>query len=187
LEVRKITLLNETATERQTKVRLEQILLKYQSKLSNWIFREEIFIQDEGYSHSHPDLTFTSNQLLSRDDNEILSIFVHENLHCFFDLRADAYRSVMNEVRQRYPKVPVARVNGVHVGAHDEESSYIHIVVCFLEHFALRNIIGRSQADQTLAKHDYYTGIYEIVRNDFEYLKGVIIEKYDLNPLTLRR
>ena len=181
----KITLLNGTETEKQTRTRLEAIIQRYEKQLSKWTFKDEFVIQDEGFSNSHPVLTFASNQLLPRDDNEVLSIFIHENLHCFFDLRLDAFHQVMDEIRSKYPEVPVGRVNGVHLGAHDKESRYNHLVVCFLEHFPLVGIIGKCFAEETLARHDYYKWIYQTVLSDYDDMKAIILDKYDLNPLTL--
>jgi hypothetical protein len=63
---------------------LDRLLHKYD--LSEWIYTKEIAIDDDAIPHSDPVLTLHTRHL--KDDDLLLSTFVHEQMHRFLALRA---------------------------------------------------------------------------------------------------
>ena len=166
-----------TESERQIRERLLSLLGKHK-ELEKWTFAEALIIRDDGFSHSYPDLTLATNQLLNRSDSELVSIYVHENLHCFLSQHPENFHATMRDLQLKYPKVPVGRAEG---GAKDEHSSYIHLIVCYLEYIAMIEIFGKERALEILGSHDYYRWIYKTVLEDTHSL-GTIMEKNGLTP-----
>src|SRR5918911_3601958 len=106
-----ITLKHGSREELQTKEQLQRLLKTYD--LSKWIFTNSIVIDEEAIPHSNPVLTLSTRHL--KDDELLLSTFVHEQLHRFFQQRKETDEAV-KELRVLFPKVPV----GFPDGAEDE-------------------------------------------------------------------
>jgi hypothetical protein len=176
LQLKTITLLANTESERQTKQRLLGLLKKYH-QLERWTFTGDLAIRDDGISHSHPVLTLATN-LLSREDEEFVSVYVHENIHHFLSQHPEEFHATMKDVRLLYPKVPAGRASG---GARDEDSTYTHLIVGYLELVAMTEIFGGDSAIKTLRKHDYYKWVYKTVLEEISLLKSVV-EKNGLTP-----
>jgi hypothetical protein len=168
--------LANTESERRTKQRLLDLLKKYH-QLDRWTFTEELVIRDDGISRSHPVLTLATN-ILSREDEEFVSVYVHENIHHFLSQHPEGFHAAMKDVRSLYPKVPAGRASG---GARDEDSTYTHLIVCYLELVAMTDIFGRDSAIKTLGKHDYYRWVYKTVLEETDALKSMV-EKNGLTP-----
>jgi hypothetical protein len=81
-----------------------------------------------------------TNQPLNANDDEFISIYVQENLLEFSTPYPDEFRKVMDKMRRMCPQVPVGKAQ---CGAHNENSTYIHLIVCFLEYFALIDLFGK--------------------------------------------
>ncbi len=175
-----ISLFANTESELQTKRRFLDLLKKYPA-LESWTFTEELVIRDDGFSHSYPELTLATNQLHNRNDEEFVSIYVHENLHVFLSQHPENFDATMADLRLQYPKVPVGRVNGIHLGGHDEESTYTHLIVGYWEYIAMVQLFGKDSALEILRNHDYYTWVYKKVLDETEVLKS-LIERNGLIP-----
>src|SRR4051812_30597332 len=72
-----ISLAHGSKAEQQTKEQLQRLLGAYD--LSKWIFTKSIIIDEQSIPHSHPTLTLHTRHL--KDDELLLSTFVHEQLH----------------------------------------------------------------------------------------------------------
>src|ERR1700689_5138271 len=96
LQLKAITLLANAESERQTKQRLLDLLKKYH-QLERWTFTGDLVIRDVGFSHSHPVLTLAKN-LLSREDEEFVSVYVHENIHHFLSQHPEGFHATMKGV-----------------------------------------------------------------------------------------
>jgi hypothetical protein len=155
---------DETATRRQ----LERLLATYD--LEPWLFTRDILIQRGTIPHSHPVLTLSTRHL--KDDDLLLATFVHEQIHWFLGTKSEASRLAKAELRELYPKVPV----GYPEGAQNEDSTYLHLVVCYLEHAALRHLLGELRARQVMEfwTHDHYTWVYREVLESPAKIGGVI-------------
>src|SRR5687768_11798227 len=76
----KITLANSTPAEQQTRDQLERLLKTYD--LSKWIITRSVMIDEKtAIPHSHPVLTLNTRHV--KDDELMLSTFVHEQMHWF--------------------------------------------------------------------------------------------------------
>src|SRR5262245_52213072 len=74
-----ISLKNGSRAEIKTRDQLQRLLRTYD--LSKWIFTKSILIDEKAIPHSHPVLTIHTRHL--KDDELLLSTFVHEQLHWF--------------------------------------------------------------------------------------------------------
>lgn len=145
---------------------LERLLNTYD--LSRWTFTSVIRICDFAIPHSHPILTLNTRHL--DDDEQALSTFVHEQIHWFEEAHPAAVAAAVAELRGIYPDAP----GGLPAGAHDLDSTYLHLVVCPLEYAALTAIIGPDAARRTLQRKSYYTWVYERTLADWERIHTVL-------------
>jgi len=113
-----ISLKNGSQAEIHTREQLQRLLKTYD--LSKWIFTKSILIDEKSVPHSHPVLTLHTRHL--KDDDLLLSAFVHEQLHWFLVQKDKETTEAIKELRVVFPKVPV----GFPVGSEDEESTYLH-------------------------------------------------------------
>src|SRR5262249_30147279 len=132
-----IELKQNSQTEQQTKDQLERLLRTYDIK--QWIFTKSILIDDNAIPHSHPVLTLSTRHI--KDDELLLSTFVHEQFHWWASGNNEATQKSIAELRGMFPKVPV----GAPEGAVDENSTYLHLVVCYLEYRANAGVAWRIQ------------------------------------------
>jgi hypothetical protein len=179
VKLRTITL--ETGSERQknAKRRLIGILKKYPD-VEKFTFTDSLVIRDDGVSFSHPVLTLGAKQLESKkDDIEFLSVYVHENLHWFVSKHPEKLQCAKEAMHLLYPGVKIGSKEG---GARNEDSTYLHLIVCFLEYFVLSELVGEDMARQVISNHLFYTWIYRKILEDSEVLKSTILEKCNLDP-----
>src|SRR5215472_1844855 len=134
----RIELKNDTTRERQTKEQLERLLASYD--LRKYTFTDEVIVDEHSIPHSHPVLTLHTRHLNS--DDQLLSTYVHEQLHWYLTAHREQTQSAEAELRKLYPKVPVGYPNG----ADDEESTYLDLIDCYLEMQADRQLLGPDRA-----------------------------------------
>jgi len=159
-----ISLKNNSETESRTRENLQKLLQQYD--LSKWIFTRKVLIEDRVIPHSHPVLTLSTRG----EGDALLSTFVHEQIHWFLDEHSERTEKAKAELRAMYPKVPV----GPPDGARNEESSYLHLLVNYLEYEAMRELIGDAKAKGLLEGKGYYKWIYRIVLEDTARIKDVV-------------
>jgi hypothetical protein len=138
--------------------------------LARYEYTREIRIAPGEIAHSHP--TLTLNTLL-REPNPILSLYLHEQMHWYatwYSYHSDAgWRAIWAALRQRYPVVPITFPEG----AHTESSSYLHLIVNWLEIAATADFLGHQSAADIAAKNFIYSGLYRIVLADWDWLAGL--------------
>ena len=159
-----ISLKNNSESESRTGERLQKILQQYD--LSKWIFTRRVLIEDKVIPHSHPVLTLSTRG----DGDALLATFVHEQIHWFLAENSGRTERAKAELRAIYHKVPV----GPPEGARDEESSYLHLIVNYLEYEAMRELIGEVKARGLLEGKGYYKWIYKTVLADSSRIKKVV-------------
>ena len=153
-----VTLAQGSRAEAQTRDQLERLLKTYD--LAKWVFTRSVVIDEKtSIPHSHPRLTLNTRHLL--DDDLLLSTFVHEQAHWLMESKGKEVEEALKELRALFPKVPVGHPEG----ARDERSSYVHLIVIYLEYRALRELLGELRARQVMEfwTHDHYTWIYKTV------------------------
>lgn len=172
-----ITLKHDDPLEQQTKAQLQRLLATYD--LTRWLFTNKIVIESgrNVIPHSHPVLTLSVRHL--KDDELLLSTFVHEQLHWWLGQNQEKAEAVVKELRQLYPKVPVDFPEG----AQNEESTYVHLIVCYLEYRADRELLGELKALQVMQfwANDHYRWIYRTVLGDTPKI-GQLIFQHKLVP-----
>jgi hypothetical protein len=170
-----ISLAHNSPSEQQTKTQLERLLAAY--NLSKWFFTNSIAIDDRAIPHSHPVLTLHTRHL--KDDELLLSTFVHEQLHWFITQHDKDADEAKKELRRLYPKIPV----GFPQGSTDEEGNYAHLLVIYLEYRADRELLGELRARQVMEfwATDHYTWLYRTVIDHAPEI-GEIAFKHKLIP-----
>ena len=108
--------------EMQVRSELEEILNKYD--VSKYRFTSTVIIEERTMNHAFPDLTLNVHFLGS--DDELLSSFLHEQLHWYLRDHPLQTERAVRELRTLYPKVPV----WLPEGADTEYSTYAHLVDC---------------------------------------------------------
>jgi len=162
-----ITTKNDTEREKSTAVLLKEVLSEYD--LSKWIFTNKVIIEQGVIPHSHPVLTLNTR---STDKKEILDVFVHEQLHWYVNKYPESEKNAIAEFRKRYKEVPYKN----RAGARDEHSTYLHLIVCYLEYKSMISLIGKEDAKQLMWNQNHYTWIYNKVIEDETFI-GKVLKK----------
>jgi len=166
-----IELKNNTDRERQTKAQLERLLSTYD--LRKYTFTQNVMIDEKSIPHSHPILTLHTRHLHS--DDQLLSTYVHEQLHWYLEGRLQQTEAAENDLRKIYPNVPV----GYPDGSDSEGGTYLHLVDCYLEMQADRELMGtdRATAVMNFWAGDHYRWIYKTVIQDEATIRKVIEQR----------
>lgn len=159
--------------EQQAAEQLQRLASSY--RVSRWYFTRDIEIDETAIPHSHPVLTLHTRHL--KDDDLLLSTFVHEEIHWFLADQKEL-KAAEDELRVTFPNVPV----GFPDGADSEESGYLHLLVNFLEWRSDKELVGelRARAVMEFWTHDHYRVLYRIVLDHPREI-GVIIAKHHLD------
>lgn len=152
--------------EAAAKTQLERILQQYD--LTKYFFTKQILIESQTIPHSHPVLTLNTKYL--NNDKEVLSIFIHEQLHWFEHLHQDSIKNAITNLKEIYTDVPVGFPNG----ARSEESTYLHLIICWLEYYELKLVVRESEAKNIIEQHDHYLWIFQTVIDDYSQLEEII-------------
>ena len=166
-----ISLAEGSPDEEAARQQLRRLLERY--ALSPWIFTDRVLIQAGVRAHSHPVLTLNT-RFLDQDDKQ-LSFFVHEQLHWYLEAEAGAREEAIEDLRRMYPEVPV----GGSEGARSEYSTYLHLLVGWLEWRAMICLSGEAQAREVYTGMKMYRWIYERVLDDDAAL-GRVMEEHGL-------
>lgn len=159
--------------EEKAKTGLEELLKKYD--LSRYLFTKKIQVEDGVIPHSHPVLTINTSYI--GKPNKLLTTFIHEQLHWWLADKDDAVNAAVAEFKKRYPTLPTDRRDL----ARDEYSTYMHLIVCYLELVSLREVAGNEVATEVFdwLKGHHYRWIYRTVLQD-EAEVGAIVRKHGL-------
>jgi len=112
----------------------------------------------------------------------LLSTFLHEQIHWFLAQNHKNTEEAKKELRLMFPRAPVSFPEG----AKDEESTYLHLIVIYLEYRADRELLGELKARQVMEfwATDHYTWIYKTVLERARDI-GNIVFKHKLIPAVL--
>jgi len=163
-----IQLAHHSGREMQTAQALKQILASYD--LKKYLFTRDVVIEERGMNHAFPRLTL--NVRFADSPDELLSSFVHEQLHWHLRERDAEQKAAIAELRQMYPNAPV----GLPEAAETAYSTYGHLVDCYLEIQADRELLGPQRADEVIRNKPWYTWIYKTVLRDEARIRGVVEE-----------
>jgi hypothetical protein len=170
-----IDLAHNSERERKTKATLEQVLATYD--LEKYTLTRRVVIEEGAINHAMPVLTLNARFASSPD--ELLSSYIHEQLHWHtHGGQSPQQQAAVVELRQLYPRAPV----GLPEGAESAFSTYGHLVVCYLEMIADRELLGPDRTAAVIAHKNHYTWIYATVLRDEKRLAAVV----DRHQLRLR-
>ena len=168
-----IELKHSSEHEHQTEEQLRRLLATYD--LQKFTFTHRVMVDEQSIPHSHPVLTLHTRHLGS--DDQLLSTYVHEQIHWFLDQHLKQTQAAENDLRKIYPTVPV----GYPDGSDDEEGTYLHLITCYMEMHADRELMGqeRTRAVMNFWAGDHYRWIYKTVMEDEGKIRNVV-EKDEL-------
>jgi hypothetical protein len=171
----RITAKHAAPAEEATRRQLERLLDRY--ALSPWRFTDTVEVDDDAIPHSHPVLTLSTRHV--NDDLLLLSTYVHEQSHWYFEVHREATRAAMAELEAQLPGLPV----GFPDGANDHDSSYEHLCVNAFEYQALRRLVGELAARQVLEfwATDHYRVLYRAVLDHYRDILAVL-KHHGLEP-----
>ncbi len=161
-----IDLAHATDRERQTKTLLEQVLASYD--LKPYTFTRHVIIEERAINHAFPVLTL--NARFARSADELLSSYLHEQLHWHLRDRGSQQQDAIAQLRRMYPGAPV----GLPEGADTIVSTYGHLVDCYLEIQVDRQLIGPERTLAVVANKGHYTWIYKTVLEDEARIAAVV-------------
>ena len=162
--------------------RIRELLqaLRRRHDLSRYEFTKLVQIVPAGPTHSHPILTLGTRFADSED--QLLATYLHEQMHWYLWRLGgpdhDPIAPFFDELVRRYPKAPVKLPDG----ARSYEQTYLHLVVCWLEIAAVRDLIGAERAEALCTTTWGYRWIYRTVQKDWEAL-GVLLEANSILPM----
>lgn len=169
--VLEISLKQGSAAEAQTRDQLQKLVATYD--VSPWIYTRSIVIDERAIPFSHPVLTLHTRH--AKDDDLLLSTFIHEQLHWFFAARPDATDLAIGDLRRLFPTVPVGGTSG----ARDERSTYLHLLVCYLEQQADIRLLGELRTKQVMQfwASDHYSWVYETVLDRGREIRKILDDR----------
>lgn len=90
-----------------------------------------------------------------------MSTYLHENIHGYLDAHQTKLADIIAVLKKRFPNVAV----GYPEGARDEYSTYLHMVVCFLELDAIRQLLSEARYNKVINfwQTEHYTWIYKLI------------------------
>ena len=154
--------------EEQTADALRKLIGSYD--LSKYTFTKDVTIDRDAMNHAFPELTLNARFADVPDD--LLSSYIHEQLHWYLRDHDMQQKAAINELRQMYPNAPV----GLPEGAESAYSTYGHLVDCYLEIEADRQLIGPERTLTTIKNKGHYTWIYGTILRDESKIAAVVDE-----------
>jgi hypothetical protein len=166
-----IKLAHNTGRERQASEQLQKVIASYD--LRKYTFTREVVIEERAIAHAFPVLTL--NARFANSPDELLSSFIHEQLHWYLREHHMQTEDAITQLREFYPRVPVGGTEG----ADSLYSTYGHLVDCYLEIQADRQLIGEERTMAVIKDKGHYTWIYKTDLDD-EARIGAIIKNEHL-------
>lgn len=162
-----IRLAHDSEHERQTAAQLERLLQTYD--LSRWIVTRDVVIDETEIPHSHPVLTLHTRHL--KDDDLLLSTFLHEQGHWALAEHPGERAAAVRELRRLFPRIPI----GYPEGSDGAEVNYDHLLIIYAEYRADQKLMGelRAKAVMQFWAGDHYRWLYREVLRDPEKVGAV--------------
>jgi hypothetical protein len=170
-----ITLAHNSKPETATRDQLVRVLGQYD--VADFTWTKQIVVDATATPHSHPVLTL--NTKYQKQDKQLLATFVHEQYHWYEEKHKSDTDAAIAELRRKWLTLPV----GAPEGADDEDSSYLHVIVCYAEFQELKRLLGEGDAKKIMDfwANDHYKAIYKLVISE-EVAVGAIVKRHGLWP-----
>ncbi len=134
--------------------------------LRRFEYTKNIRIAPTELPRSHPVLTLGTQP---HGPDQILCEYLHEQMHWYTE-RLDCAgpgSALIDELKHHYPAAPV----GFPEGADNEYSTYLHLLVNWLEVEAASQFLPRARVDEIVRGKHYYRWIYQTVLADWRELE----------------
>lgn len=149
------------------------LALRARYDLSGWEYTRSVRIAPLERSHSHPVLTLNTRHLAADPGSEdaFLSVYLHEQIHWALSVhRKDEMARAISSFKAAYP--------GFHCGAPEtadnEQSTYRHLAVNWLEIVATSEFVGRQRAEAAARRSPAYSRIYQTVIDDRDRIEMIL-------------
>ena len=163
------------------RVRETLIELRKRHDLARFEYTKAVRISPTEIPHSHPKLTLNT---WVRDELSLLATYLHEQMHWYLTwyshARAAEWHEVFRLLRAKYPQVPDVTAGG----AQDEFSTYLHLIVNWLEIEAGNQFVERERIVAHAEARPFYRWCYRTVIDDWKFL-GAIYAQQRLVPIRL--
>ncbi len=154
--------------------------LRRRHDLSRFEYTRVVRVMPGGDTFSHPILTL-GNRFAENEDT-LLSTYLHEQMHWYLwylgTPERDPVAPFFDELVRRYPEAPTELPDG----ARNYESTYLHLVINWLEVAATAEFIGRRRAVAVADVQRSYRWIYRTVLRDWDALQE-LYERHGLVPI----
>jgi hypothetical protein len=154
--------------------------LRRRHDLSRYEYTRVVRIVPGSDTFSHPILTL-GNRFADSEDL-LLSTYLHEQMHWYLwhlgTPDKDPVAPFFDELVRRYPEAPTELPDG----ARNYESTYLHLVINWLEIAATSEFIGRVRAFAVADAQRTYRWIYRTVVRDWDLLQE-LYERHGLVPI----
>jgi hypothetical protein len=154
--------------------------LRRRHDLSRFEYTRLVRIVPGGDTFSHPMLTLGNR--FAENEDLLLSTYLHEQMHWYLwylgTPENDPIAPFFDELVRRYPEAPTELPDG----ARNYESTYIHLVINWLEVAATAEFIGRHRAVAVAEAQRTYRWIYRTVLRDWDPLQE-LYERHGLVPI----
>jgi hypothetical protein len=173
-EVIEITEINPNRLTALTKQNLFHLAKVYD--LKPFLYTKKIHIQSFVVPHSHPVLTLNTRN--AEKPQQLLSSWLHEEFHWWTSSKSADTLLAIADLKKTWPKVEAG-------AAADIQSTYLHLIVCYLEYRSLVHFLGEGPAKDLIgslaAKDKIYPWIYMQVLQK-ENVISAIVKKHNLLP-----
>ncbi|WP_448565420.1 hypothetical protein [Thalassotalea ganghwensis] len=166
----------EITTENATKSELATVellkALRASHDTNKWEFIDKVHINEKAIPHSHPLLTLHTRHTSKAHKDFLLSTYLHEQIHWHISKNEEKTKSAIEELKTIFKDVP----NSFPEGAGNEFSTYLHLLVCFLEMEAISELLSaqRVKAVMSFWQQDHYTWVYRQVEQKNSEIKKVL-------------
>jgi len=162
------------------RVRDMLVALRQRFDLTPFEYCKQVRIAPTETPFSHPRITLSSfvfNEL------DLARMYLHEQMHWyvtwFSHTHPQRWKELFARLRDRYPRVPAAFEDG---GAQDEASTYLHLVVNWLELESVSRLFPREEVERHLRALPFYRWIYQTVVDDGQAL-GALYRELVMSPI----
>jgi hypothetical protein len=166
-EVIEITEINPNRNTGLTKQNLFHLAKVYD--LKPFLFTKKIHVQSFVVPHSHPVLTLNTRN--AEKPNFLLATWLHEEFHWWTSSKKVETDRAIAELKKLWPTIPKG-------GAANLHSTYLHMIVCWLEHRSLVHFLGERDAKEIIdtlrTKDKVYPWIYMQVLEKSDVISKVI-------------
>jgi hypothetical protein len=151
--------------------------LREQHDLTRFEYTSHLRVAPTEIPHSHPVLTLNTALY---DPEQILCEYLHEQMHWYVERLgcADENAPLITELKRRYPEAPV----GFPKGANDEYSTYLHLLVNWLEIEAASQFLAPERVREIANMKHYYRWMYRCVLTDWHILEN-LFRAHDIVPI----